>query len=86
MDDTDERRPRREATGEDALRRAADTLDETKARLRQTSAELHERGRELDRTRNLVRDIARTTRELSAAKPREDPPASTPASDDDTTQ
>lgn len=78
MNDADERRKRQEAMSATALRRAADALDETKARLRQTSAELRERERELDRTGHLVRDVARTTRELSSANPRtagaEEPP------------
>jgi hypothetical protein len=68
MDDAEERRKRQEATTTGALRRAADVLDETKARLRETSAELRERERELDRTGDLVRDVARTTRALRTTK------------------
>ena len=91
MDDADERRTRQDATTTSALRRAADALDETKARLRETSAELRERERELDRTGHLVRDVARTTRALSARKLRagratpqpdsDQPPESAPSSD-----
>jgi hypothetical protein len=54
------------------LRRAADALDETRARLRQTGEDLRERGRELDRTRHIVRDVARTTVALRSSPPRPD--------------
>jgi len=81
MDDASKRRTREDAAGPDALRRAADTLDETKARLRETGAELRERQRELDRTGSLVRDVARTTRALRSAKSR--PGRGTSQRDDD---
>lgn len=55
------------------LRRAADVLDETRARLRQTGEDLRERGRELDRTRHMVRDVARTTVALRSTLPRPEP-------------
>jgi hypothetical protein len=78
MDDADARRLREDAPGASTLRQAAETLDETRARLRHTSAELRERERELARTKHLVRDVARTTRELSAANPRQDGRAAAP--------
>lgn len=81
MNDADERRKRQDAMGANALRRAADALDETKARLRQTGAELRERERELDRTGHLVRDVERTTRELSSANPRQGGAAPEPEPD-----
>jgi hypothetical protein len=83
MTDADDRRKRNDPTGASALRRAADALDETKARLRQTGAELRERERELDRTSHLVRDVARTTRELRPTKgpPAEAAPPSQPGED-----
>jgi hypothetical protein len=83
MDDADERRKRQDATGAGAFRRASDALDETKARLRQTGAELRERERELDRTGHLVRDVARTTRELSSMNPRQGGTAPLPEPDAD---
>jgi hypothetical protein len=52
------------------FRRAVDALDETRARLRQTGEDLRERGRELDRTRHIVRDVARTTVALRSTLPR----------------
>lgn len=83
MDDVNERRKGQDTTRTGALRRASDTLDETKARLRQTGAELRERERELDRTAHLVRDVARTTRELSSTNPRAGGSAPVPERDAD---
>lgn len=65
MADHEERR-KHNAEHPPELRRAVDALDETRARLRQTGEDLRERGRELDRTRHIVRDVARTTVELRA--------------------
>ena len=64
----------RQTIDSSGLRRAADVLNENQARLRQTSAELRERERELNRTGNLVRDVERNTAALrSAAPPRPRP-------------
>jgi len=64
----------RQAADSSKLRRAADALDETRARLRETSVQLRERERELDRTGNLVRDVERSTAALrSTAPPRPKP-------------
>lgn len=59
----------RQAADSSKLRRAADALDQTRARLRQTSAELRERERELGRTGDLVRDVERKTEALRSTTP-----------------
>lgn len=71
----------RQASDANGLRRAADALSENQARLRQVGAELRERERELGRTRDLVRDVARSTRELRASRKSRAaaPPATAPA-------
>lgn len=63
----------RQAADSSKLRRAADALDETRARLRQTSAELRQRERELNRTSTLVRDVERNTAALRSSSPRAKP-------------
>jgi hypothetical protein len=72
MADQNERRESN-ATHAKELRRAADTLDETRERLRQTGEDLRERERELDRTGHIVRDVARDTEALRSATPRPAP-------------
>jgi DNA repair ATPase RecN len=71
--DDDAETQARQAADSSRLRGAVDVLDETRARLRQTSAELRERGRELDRTSRLVREVERRTEALRSATPRTKP-------------